>query len=90
MVVAVVVVAGVRGWRGKEITTGEKIPCPSSPLVSRFRFRSVPIGAGDDPHMTGSLSQLVLELSAVATGGEVSSFKVSRTGLRDAACARRN
>lgn len=34
-------------------------------------FGSVPIGAGDDPNITGSLSQLVLELSAVAVGGEV-------------------
>lgn len=37
-------------------------------------FSSVSIGADDDPHVTGSLSQLVLELSAVATSGEVLLF----------------
>ncbi|CAM9782601.1 unnamed protein product, partial [Hapterophycus canaliculatus] len=45
---------------------------------------SVPIGGGDDPHVTGSLSQLVLELSAVATEGEENRLSFVAQGPLDA------
>ncbi|CAM9896013.1 unnamed protein product [Ectocarpus sp. 4 AP-2014] len=47
-------------------------------------INSVPIGAGDDPHMTGSLSQLVLDLSAVAMEGEENRLSFVGQGPLDA------
>ncbi|CAM9976961.1 unnamed protein product [Ectocarpus fasciculatus] len=47
-------------------------------------INSVPIGAGDDPHMTGSLSQLVLDLSAVAMEGEEDRLSFVGQGPLDA------
>ncbi|CAN0333973.1 unnamed protein product, partial [Laminaria digitata] len=45
---------------------------------------SVPIGAGDDPHMTGSLSQLVLELSRIANDSEGNRLSFVAQGPLDA------
>ncbi|CAM9513859.1 unnamed protein product, partial [Ectocarpus sp. 12 AP-2014] len=47
-------------------------------------INSEPIGAGDDPHMTGSLSQLVLDLSAVAMEGEENRLSFVGQGPLDA------
>eukprot|EP00904_Undaria_pinnatifida_P008605 jgi/Undpi1/4875/HiC_scaffold_19.g08228.m1 len=47
-------------------------------------INSVPIGTGDDPHMTGSLSQLVLELSKIANDNEGDRLSFVAQGPLDA------
>lgn len=63
-------------FTNKHDTTPNRTARPSFhpfPVLATRRSGSVEIGSGDDPHMTGSLSQLVVELSKVANDTEASS-----------------